>query len=91
MPRLQHNPPACDCAAFLIPFTLSSPQYARQHRTSDAADQFLLVCCPQLTDPFLNVFRGIIPAIGGIDLSPMLGFFLLNFVRNLLMQYSHVM
>mmetsp|Transcript_35985 Transcript_35985/g.80091 ORF Transcript_35985/g.80091 Transcript_35985/m.80091 type:complete len:163 (+) Transcript_35985:54-542(+) len=32
------------------------------------------------TDPFLNLFRGIIPAVGGIDLSPMLGFFLLNFV-----------
>jgi YggT family protein len=51
----------------------------------------LLLLLLQLTDPFLNVFRGIIPAIGGIDLSPMLGFFLLNFVRNLLMQYSHVM
>jgi len=44
----------------------------------------------QLTDPFLNVFRGIVPAVGGIDLSPMLGFFLLNFIRNLLVQYSHV-
>jgi YggT family protein len=54
----------------------------------------LLLCgasCVQLTDPFLNVFRGIIPAVGGIDLSPMLGFFLLNFIRNLLVQYSHVM
>ena len=48
------------------------------------------VCAVQLTDPFLNVFRGIVPAVGGIDLSPMLGFFLLNFIRNLLVQYSHV-
>jgi hypothetical protein len=40
---------------------------------------------PQLTDPFLQMFRGIIPAIGGIDLSPMLGFFLLNFIRGVLM------
>lgn len=39
----------------------------------------------QLTDPFLSVFRGIIPPISGVDLSPMLGFFMLNFVRNLLM------
>jgi YggT family protein len=39
----------------------------------------------QLTDPFLSMFRGIIPAIGGIDLSPMLGFFLLNVLRGLLM------
>ena len=39
----------------------------------------------QLTDPFLSMFRGIVPAIGGIDLSPMLGFFLLNFLRGVLM------
>jgi hypothetical protein len=31
------------------------------------------------------MFRGIIPAIGGIDLSPMLAFFLLNFLRGALM------
>jgi len=31
-----------------------------------------------LTDPFLNTFRGLVPAIAGIDLSPLLGFFLLN-------------
>jgi uncharacterized protein YggT (Ycf19 family) len=39
----------------------------------------------QLTDPFLGLFRGIIPAVGGIDLSPMLGFFLLNFIRGVFM------
>ncbi|MEW5318303.1 MAG: hypothetical protein WDW38_009536 [Sanguina aurantia] len=33
------------------------------------------------TDPFLNVFRGIIPPIGGMDLSIMIGFFLLSFVK----------
>lgn len=43
---------------------------------------------PQLTDPFLQVFRGIIPPLGGIDLSPMLGFFLLNLTRNFLMQFA---
>jgi YggT family protein len=31
----------------------------------------------QLTDPYLNLFRSIIPPLGGIDLSPMLAFFLL--------------
>jgi len=31
-----------------------------------------------VTDPFLNTFRGLVPSIGGIDLSPLLGFFLLN-------------
>jgi YggT family protein len=33
----------------------------------------------QLTDPYLNIFRGIIPPLGGIDLSPILAFFLLSF------------
>eukprot|EP00878_Enallax_costatus_P002961 GHUV01003157.1.p1 GENE.GHUV01003157.1~~GHUV01003157.1.p1 ORF type:complete len:181 (+),score=49.98 GHUV01003157.1:200-742(+) len=42
----------------------------------------------QLTDPFLQVFRGIIPPLGGIDLSPMLGFFLLNFLRGFLMNFA---
>ncbi len=36
-----------------------------------------------ITDPYLNVFRGIIPAIGGIDISPILAFLLLNFVQSL--------
>ena len=36
----------------------------------------------QFTDPFLSLFRGVIPSIGGMDLSPMLGFFLLRFVAN---------
>lgn len=34
----------------------------------------------QLTDPYLNLFRRIIPPLGGIDLSPMLAIFLLQFV-----------
>jgi YggT family protein len=33
----------------------------------------------KMTDPYLRVFRGLIPAIFGIDLSPILGFLLLNF------------
>ena len=34
----------------------------------------------QITDPYLNVFRSIIPPLGGIDFSPILGFFLLQFL-----------
>lgn len=34
----------------------------------------------QLTDPYLNLFRSIIPPLGGLDFSPMLGFFLLQFL-----------
>lgn len=32
----------------------------------------------QLTDPYLNLFRSIIPPLGGIDLSPMLAIILLQ-------------
>lgn len=45
----------------------------------------------QFTDPFLSVFRGIVPSLGGIDLSPMLGFFLLNVVRTHLVHMSRTM
>ncbi len=32
----------------------------------------------QLTDPYLNLFRSIIPPLGGIDLSPMLAIIVLQ-------------
>ena len=38
----------------------------------------------QLTDPYLNLFRSIIPPLGGIDFSPMLAFLLLNLVISML-------
>jgi YggT family protein len=38
----------------------------------------------QITDPFLNLFRSIIPPIGGMDLSPILAFLALGLVRQLL-------
>lgn len=34
----------------------------------------------QLTDPYLNLFRSIIPPLGGIDFSPILGFLVLQVV-----------
>ena len=33
----------------------------------------------QLTDPYLNLFRSIIPPLGGIDFSPMIAFFVPQF------------
>jgi YggT family protein len=36
----------------------------------------------QLTDPYLNLFRSIIPPLGGLDLSPILAIFLLQFLSN---------
>ena len=38
----------------------------------------------QLTDPYLNLFRSIIPSLGGIDFSPMIAFFALQFGSQLL-------
>ena len=36
-------------------------------------------CCSTLCDPYLNLFRGLIPPIGGqFDVSPILAFLLLN-------------
>lgn len=36
------------------------------------------------TDPYLNVFRRIIPPIGGLDISPILAFFVLRGVEQVL-------
>ena len=39
------------------------------------------------TDPYLNIFRRIIPPIGGVlDLSPLLAFFSLQFLEWLLLK-----
>jgi YggT family protein len=42
----------------------------------------------QLTDPYLNLFRSIIPPLGGIDFSPMLAIFLLQFLTQALAQVA---
>lgn len=38
----------------------------------------------QLTDPYLNLFRSIIPPLGGIDISPILAIFLLQIAGGLI-------
>ena len=35
-----------------------------------------------ITDPYLNLFRSIIPPLGGMDLSPILAFLLLQVVQS---------
>ena len=39
----------------------------------------------QLTDPYLNLFRGLVPPLlGTIDFTPLLGFFILQFLSGTL-------
>lgn len=38
----------------------------------------------QLTDPYLNLFRSIIPPLGGIDISPILAFLVLQVASSLI-------
>ena len=37
-----------------------------------------------ITDPYLNVFRGLIPPLGGLDLSAIVAFLALSFLQSLL-------
>ena len=39
-----------------------------------------------ITDPYLNAFRGLIPPLGGIDLSALLAFLALNLLQSLVNQ-----
>ena len=41
-----------------------------------------------ITDPYLNAFRGLIPPLGGIDLSAIVAFLALSFGQQLLQTAS---
>lgn len=44
----------------------------------------------QITDPYLNLFRSIIPPLGGMDFSPILAFLLLNVLSSLLLSLGRL-
>ena len=44
----------------------------------------VLSALSSLTDPYLNIFRGVIPPIGGFDISSILAFLLLNVIVDIL-------
>jgi YggT family protein len=46
----------------------------------------ILSSISSITDPYLNVFRGLIPPLGGIDLSALVAFLALNLIQSLLEQ-----
>ena len=52
-------------------------------QTAEWAGQIISFLSP-ITDPYLNLFRSIIPPLGGIDFSAILAFLLLNVVQSAL-------
>ena len=50
-------------------------------QTAEWAGQIISFLAP-ITDPYLNIFRSIIPPIGGIDISAILALFLLQFIQS---------
>ena len=42
-----------------------------------------------ITDPYLNAFRGLIPPLGGLDLSAILAFVALSLIQQLLVSASY--
>lgn len=52
-------------------------------QTADWAQGIMSFLSP-ITDPYLNIFRSLIPPLGGLDLSPILAIFALQIVSQLL-------
>ena len=48
----------------------------------------LLSALSSITDPYLNIFRGLIPPLGGLDLSALVAFFALQIRGGLLSQLA---
>ena len=53
----------------------------------DWSNGILAAMC-SITDPYLNLFRGIIPPIGGFDISSILAFLILSVIQNVLRDFS---
>lgn len=56
-------------------------------QTAEWAGQIISFLSP-ITDPYLNIFRSIIPPLGGIDISAILALILLQFVQSSLASFS---
>ena len=53
----------------------------------DWSNGILSALC-SITDPYLNIFRGVIPPIGGFDISSILAFILLNIIQGQFYNFS---
>jgi YggT family protein len=58
-------------------------------QTAEWAGQIISFLAP-VTDPYLNIFRSIIPPLGGLDISAILALFLLQFIQSSLASFSTV-
>ena len=58
-------------------------------QTMEWAGQIISFLAP-ITDPYLNIFRSIIPPLGGIDFSAILAIFLLQIVQGSLQNFATV-
>jgi YggT family protein len=56
-------------------------------QTAEWAGQVISFLSP-ITDPYLNIFRSIIPPLGGIDISAILALILLQVVQSSLASFS---
>ncbi|KAM1246745.1 hypothetical protein ACFX2J_042786 [Malus domestica] len=59
------------------PPAIVAPLRVKKHRNDYDVDVDMM--CSTISDPYLNIFRGLIPPLGGtLDLSPILAFLVLN-------------
>ena len=56
-------------------------------QSAEWAGQIISFLAP-ITDPYLNIFRSIIPPLGGIDISAILALFLLQFIQGSLETFA---
>jgi len=58
-------------------------------QSAEWAGQVISFLAP-VTDPYLNIFRSIIPPLGGIDISAILALFLLQFIQSSLESFATI-
>ena len=58
-------------------------------QTAEWAGQIIGYLSP-ITEPYLNIFRSIIPPLGGIDLSAIVALILLQFIQSSLQSFATV-
>ena len=63
---------------YLLIITILLSWFPNLDRTNPIVSNLMAI-----TEPYLNLFRGIIPPIAGLDLSPILAFISINLIQKL--------